>query len=107
MKLMHYHAPKLLAVTTSATELIAWVQSQPVLGFLGFVTSTLLGAYSWYQADQRKRHEAALRDGAMRLIYEANEAAIRDGRPAPYPEYLPPPIAPRRGRRKKAEAPKP
>jgi hypothetical protein len=74
-------------------ELIAWVQSQPVLGFLSLVGTAISAVSAWYYSekgrkrrDRREEHFERASEDLLQTIKAHIKAELKAGRPDPFPE---------------------
>ena len=91
--MLREHSFKLWAAVGMLGEAIAWLQSQPVLGFLSFVGTAVSAASAWYwsekgrkRRDRREEHMESCSEQVLRAMAEHIAAEVKAGRPDPFPD---------------------
>lgn len=90
---MNHHTPKILATFGLAGEIVAWAQSQPVLGFISFVGTAATAVSAWYwsekgrkRRDRREEHLENAFEDIVKALKTRIATDIRSGKDDPFPE---------------------
>lgn len=91
--MLRFQLAKCGALLGMTGEVVAWLQSQPVLGLISFVGTAVSAASAWYwsdkahkRKDRREEHLERTFEVLLKTFAERVDSEVKAGRPDPFPD---------------------